>query len=77
MLVQEAGPGRIFIRLREATGIVHTDDGHVLNYGDWTPLYCVWCTSIWVALAFMLLPILVLVPFAVSTLAIIIHEKLT
>lgn len=77
MLVQEAGPGRIFIRLREATGIVHTDDGHVLNYGDWTPLYCVWCTSMWLALILMWLPTIVLLPFAASAVAIIIHEKLT
>lgn len=77
MLVQEPGPGRLFVKLRELTGIEHTEDGKVLNYGDWTPLYCVWCTSLWVAVLLLWAPLLVLLPLATSATAIIIHEKLT
>lgn len=77
MLVQEAGPGRVFVRLREATGIVHGSDGKILSYNDWTPLYCVWCTSIWVVLVLMWLPMLVLLPLAASSIAILVHERLT
>lgn len=67
----------MFVKLRELTGITHTEDGHVLSYGDWTPLYCVWCTSLWVALVLMFVPLIVLLPLAVSAAAIIVHEKLT
>lgn len=77
LLVQEPGPGRIFVKLRERTGIIHTEDDRVLSHGDWTPLYCVWCTSPYVAVAFMFVPLVVLMPLAISTLAIVIHEKLT
>lgn len=76
MLVQEQGPGRLFVKLRELTGIEHTEDGHVLSYGDWTPLHCVWCTSIWVAIVLIWIPVVVLLPLALSGMAIIIHEKL-
>lgn len=77
MLVAEPGPGRLFVRIRELTGITHTEDDHVLSHGDWTPLYCVWCTSVWVALVLMFVPVIVLLPLAVSAAAIIVQEKLT
>lgn len=67
----------MFVRLRERTGIIHTDDDRILSHGDWTPLYCIWCTSLWVAPVLMFVPLIVLMPLAISTLAIIIHEKLT
>lgn len=77
LLVQETGPGRVFVKLRELTGITHTDDGRVLSYGDWTPLYCIWCTSMYVSVVLLFVPLIVLMPLAISTLAIVIHEKLT
>lgn len=76
MLVAETGPGRIFVKLRELTGIEHTEDGHIFSYGDWTPLYCIWCTSVWVAVVFMFVPVVLLLPLALSGAAIIIQERL-
>jgi hypothetical protein len=77
MLVQEDGPGRSLVKLRELTGIEHDGSGKAFSYGDWTPLHCVWCTSLWVAPIVALLPVIVQRWLAASTLAIIIHEKLT
>lgn len=78
LLVNEAGPGRVFVKLREATGIEHDETTgrtlHVAN--DWTPLYCVWCTSIYVSAVLMLVPLVALVPLAASAVCIIIQEKL-
>jgi len=55
MLVKEQGPLGIFMRLRELTGIVHDDDGEFVSWG-YSPLVCVLCTSMWVALVLMVLP---------------------
>lgn len=57
MLVGEDGPFWIFRRLREATGITHDEDGHILMVPERTLptlLSCVWCTSVWVAAGFTL-----------------------
>jgi hypothetical protein len=56
MLVSEAGPGRVFIKLREATGVQHSDDGTAVSWGDWTPLACTKCTSVYVATAMSIAP---------------------
>lgn len=77
MLVQEEGPGRSLIKLRELTGIEHDTSDRVLSHGDWTPLYCVWCTSLWAVPLVAMLPQVVQRWLAASALAIIIHEKLT
>lgn len=49
MLVKEQGPLGVFTRLRELTGIQHDDDGEFVSWG-YSPLVCVLCTSVWVAL---------------------------
>lgn len=54
MLVEEDGPFLIFFHLRDKTGIRYALDPDedkliVTNYPTWNPLYCILCTSIWVA----------------------------
>lgn len=82
LLVNEKGPGNIFIRIRELTGIQHD------NFGDpyMIPerffsqvLSCVWCCSVWVAMAFTviykLIPFweVIAYPFALSAIAVTIQ----
>lgn len=67
----------MFVKIRSWTGIVHTEDGKVLSWPDWTPLYCVWCTSIYVAVVLMFVPIVILLPLAASCMCIVIQERLT
>jgi len=86
LLSREAGPFRIFEKIRQLTGIKHDADGDVF----YIPpkflaelLSCVWCVSIWVAcfwtVLWYLAPeicIAIATPFALSTAAILI-DKLT
>lgn len=63
MLTNEQGPNSVFDRIRQAW----------VNY-SWSPLFCFWCTSIWVAffMAFAT-PSFFLYWFAISAGAIIIY----
>lgn len=46
MLVDEVGPGGVFEKLREWSGVV---DGPIITTkNDWTPLWCLLCTSMWI-----------------------------
>ena len=59
LLVKEAGPGRIFHILREKTGITHAgdyDEDILSIQNDWTPLHCIYCTSMYVAAALWFAP---------------------
>lgn len=49
MLVSEEGPYRIFARLREYTGIEYDANGKVVSYPDYSPLHCMYCTSVYTA----------------------------
>lgn len=71
MLVEEDGPGRIFRRLREASGIEYDDSGEILSHNDYTPLYCVYCTSVWVSIFSFFAPDWLLRLLAISGLAIL------
>ena len=56
MLVHEDGPFLFFRRLRESVGIKHDEDGNILIVPErFIPqlLSCVWCSSVWVALAWL------------------------
>lgn len=70
LLVQEPGPYRVFARLR----LHHRDN----EFGK--VLQCVWCTSVWVAIAMVILdrycPILVDM-LAISTGAILVDKEAT
>lgn len=74
MFMYEQGPFNIMVKLRERTGIRHDDTGHVLAVPDGNVLGCIYCTSVWVAMCSLILPVLVLVPFAVSTIAILVNK---
>lgn len=75
-LVYEAGPWDCLIWLRTKTGIAHDDTGQPIAWPDGNVLSCVWCLSPWVAAGLLLAPITVMVVFAVSTVAILIEERL-
>ena len=79
LLVDEPGPFRIFIRIRELTGITHDVDGNPLVVPDGffsEVLSCVWCASIWIGFFLTLLFLFVpnfyyfALPFALSAVAI-------
>jgi hypothetical protein len=83
LLVNEAGPFDIFVKIREVFGIKHKDK-IPYEYPEtfFTQLLsCVWCVSIWVAMVVTLLwlsiPVVAFVlslPFAISAGAIIIDR---
>lgn len=56
MLVEEDGPGRVFHILRELSGIEYDQDDQIVAFNDYTPLTCVYCTSVWVAIAIRFAP---------------------
>lgn len=73
-LVKEEGPGRISVKIRELSGIEHDDSGEILSRNDYTPLFCVWCTSVYAALLLLAAPDWVLRLLAASGLAGFIEE---
>ena len=60
LLVTEVGPGRVFVRLREWSGVNHTADDQIDSFqpasNDWTPLSCVYCTILWISPLIALAP---------------------
>lgn len=50
LFVNEAGPGNVFLHIRELAGIEHDDTGKVAIIPDGFfagLLSCVWCASLW------------------------------
>lgn len=83
LLVNEEGPGAVFVRLRRAAGLrqapVRTDGGWTMAQTVQGPLAealtCVWCMAVWTAALLSLRPLAWLrLPLAGSALAILIHE---
>lgn len=83
MLSYEAGLFNIFEWSRELTGIVHDDEGNKIAVPETffaKLLDCVWCISVWIGLGIAIVwwvnPVWVIVflPFALSTGAIIIEK---
>jgi hypothetical protein len=84
LLIMERGFGDIFLILREAIGIKHTDDGRPNEIPDtnWGRLFsCTWCMSMFLAIPLSLLVYLfrdvmiwISLPFAVSAGAIMIDK---
>lgn len=53
LFVNEAGPGNVFLRIRQWAGIEHDDDGNKTIIPDTFfagVLSCVWCASLWAAM---------------------------
>jgi len=62
LFVDEPGPFRIFIRIRELTGITHDMDDNVVIIPDgFLPsiLSCIWCFGFWAGLFWTLMFIFV------------------
>lgn len=86
LFMKESGPWGMFIKIRELFGIKHYEDGSVLSYRDnfFCKLFaCCWCFSVWVGGAFALLyiflpsvAIIIALPLALSTISIIVEERL-
>lgn len=56
LFVNEGGPGNMFRRIREWTGMEHDDGGVVTVIPDGffpSLLSCIWCTSLWVSFGWM------------------------
>ena len=80
--MDEPGPFRIFIRIRELTGITHDVDGNAEMIPDGffsEVLSCVWCCSIWAGIFWTASYLLcgytlyLALPFALSAVAIKLH----
>jgi hypothetical protein len=56
LLVKEGGPLDILWIIREKSGIVYDEQDRPIVWPSWNPLWCVWCTSIWVAGIIMIMP---------------------
>jgi len=86
LFMKEQGPFDMFVKIRELFGIQHYDDGTVLSYKSnfFCDLFaCCWCFSVWVGIFFAVLyvflpyvAIFIALPFALSTIAIIIEERM-
>lgn len=86
MLVNEAGPGDMFFRLRALAGIGHDDNkiGVIIPDGFFPSiLSCIWCCSVWVGFGWMaldwLFPLVSLrlaAAFAFSTVAVVVQRFL-
>jgi hypothetical protein len=74
ILVDEDGPYEIFKNFRAFTGIQYDSSGNVTSYPPGSPLMCIYCTSVWVAAALFFLPTWVSKLFAISGIAIAVHE---
>jgi hypothetical protein len=85
LFVSEAGPFRLFVRVREWAGITHDDNDDVVTIPDTLRagvLSCVWCFSVWAGafwtLFFLLSPALATVaalPFAFSAAAVLVQSR--
>lgn len=74
LLVNEAGPWRVFIRLREAFGVGHNDDD-VPAYWPYGSIFaCVWCMSVWIGFVVLIIPIPIVAALSLSAIAIAINE---
>lgn len=74
ILVYEAGPYNVFIRLRERMGIAHDDAGVPVAWPDGLVLACALCTSVWVAAIMLLVPTHIKTVFATSAIACILER---
>lgn len=74
LLVREDGPFRLARKLRDTTGIECDDVGNVFSYPDWNPLHCVYCTSVWVAIALHFVPSWFREMLAASAVAVVIEK---
>lgn len=70
LMMYEAGPWNIIIRVREYFGVRHDPDGTPVGYPDGSVFECFLCFSVWTGLVSSSLPVSWLRPLALSALAI-------
>jgi hypothetical protein len=73
MAVREDGPFRVFVELREETGIEYVG-GRPVSWPDYNPLYCVLCTSVYAGVLLLLVPRWVRRGLAASGIAVLLEE---
>ena len=84
LLIQERGPWDVFGRLRDLIGIRYDDVGQPYALNELARgLVCTWCLSVWVALGWLAVKLLLphhalylAFSFAISGGALIVHEVL-
>lgn len=69
MLVYEAGPFDIFVKMRTHFGIEHDDNDVPIAWPHGVVFQCVWCLSVWIAGIVILMPKRITRPFAVAALS--------
>lgn len=74
MLVHEDGPYEVFKNLRKGMGFEYDIDGDIIIQPTGSIFSCIYCMSVWVAPIFMVAPAWISKLFAVSALAVILHE---
>lgn len=74
LLTKEDGPGMIVRDFRELTGVQHDSDGNPMEWNDWTPLHCIYCTSLWVAPFALLFPSWLITLLAGSGIAVLVDK---
>lgn len=75
MLVHEIGPFSVFTRIRRLAGIEPDAEGYPAVWRSTNVLSCVWCTSVWIAIIFLCIPIRVAEFLSLSAIACIVEEK--
>jgi hypothetical protein len=84
MLVDEAGPADVFIKLRAKIGVSYDAFSQRVGTNLFSSLFlCVWCMSVWVGTGFYLLFRLhrglyeiITYPLVISGLAIYLHKRI-
>lgn len=74
LLTSEDGPYYVFQKIRERCGFEYDDVGSLISYPSNHVLSCNWCTSFWTAIILLIVPLVLLVPFAVSAGAIVVDR---
>lgn len=75
MLVHEIGPFSMFVHIRRLAGIEPDAEGYPAVWRSTNVLSCVWCTSIWVSILFLFIPIRVAELLSLSAISCIVEEK--
>jgi hypothetical protein len=75
MLVHEAGPFDMFVKLRSKFGIEHDENDVPILWPHGVVFECVWCLSVWIAFVMMFMPKSVNRLFAVAAIAAMIESK--
>ena len=84
MLVDEAGPGDVFVKFRAKIGVSYDAFSNRVGTNLFSSLFlCVWCMSVWVGTAIFILYRankrvyeILTYPLAISGLAIYLHKKI-